>query len=311
MNIQYLREFLVFNNNMNFTAAAKKLFISQPALSNHVAALEKEIGASLVKHGRALTLTPAGRVLVNEAPALIELHDRIMEKCVEAETKGGALCIARNHGTRSCNEDNFDILLAGFANEFPDIYIRDIIWDERSAYSTLHEHDVDVVSVNFLPPVSDVENGVSFVAAPNYVDGHFCLWVDKDSPIAEKPQIQWKDIESLTIPLSLNQDLTETNIRDLCEKLGIHLRYRHTPEFGWSYLRSFSDDDALILDSGFLGYETFRMFPNRRLIDVVGADSECVLYLGYLSSNENPALRVFLDYIASQQDNPSYRPEAH
>lgn len=309
MNIRYLREFLIFNNNMNFTAAAKKLFISQPALSNHIAALEKEIGADLVKHGRSLTLTPAGRVLVNEAPKLIALHDQIMEKCALAEVEGGTLCIARNHGTRSCNEDNFDILLASFANDHPNIYIRDIVWDESNAFPTLKQQDVDLVSVNYIPPRADVEDGVRFVEAPNYVRGHFCLWVDKSNPLAKDPQISWSDVDALTIPFSLNQDLTESNIKDLCDELGIDLEYRHTPEFGWSYLRSFNEVDSLILDSGFLGYETFRMFPNRRLIDVVGERSECVLHLGYLEENDNPALRIFLSYIAEQQGNPSYRPQ--
>ena len=55
--------FSVAAEELNFTRAAKRLFISQQALSNHIAKLEDYYGVKLFDRGVPLTLTDAGRAL--------------------------------------------------------------------------------------------------------------------------------------------------------------------------------------------------------------------------------------------------------
>lgn len=62
MDIEYLREFVTFSRLMNFSRAAKQLHISQPTLSNHIAAIEAEVGSVLVGRSTPLRLTQSGRV---------------------------------------------------------------------------------------------------------------------------------------------------------------------------------------------------------------------------------------------------------
>lgn len=47
MNFLNLRYFIVTAEEMNFTKAAKRLFISQQSLSNHIAKLEDHFGVRL------------------------------------------------------------------------------------------------------------------------------------------------------------------------------------------------------------------------------------------------------------------------
>ena len=55
----------------SFSRAAAKLRMSQPALSNSVAALERRLDAKLLTRGRSgAALTDAGRVLVRHATIL-------------------------------------------------------------------------------------------------------------------------------------------------------------------------------------------------------------------------------------------------
>lgn len=49
MNVAQLREFIELSKRLNFTATARAMNLTQPALSNHVKALEKETGATLVQ----------------------------------------------------------------------------------------------------------------------------------------------------------------------------------------------------------------------------------------------------------------------
>lgn len=70
MNTDYLREFTLLAQYASFSKAARALHISQPALSNHIAALEKEAGAILVDRSRQdISLTPLGRAWLPEVNA--------------------------------------------------------------------------------------------------------------------------------------------------------------------------------------------------------------------------------------------------
>jgi DNA-binding transcriptional LysR family regulator len=56
----------------SFSGAAAELGVSQSAVSQHVAALERQVGAGLVDRGaRPVQLTPAGHVLASHARAVI------------------------------------------------------------------------------------------------------------------------------------------------------------------------------------------------------------------------------------------------
>lgn len=79
MNTERLYEFLVLSHVLNYTRAAKALYISQPILTRHIQALEAELGMPLFRrttHG--VTLTEAGRLLSNQAEGLLEKCDRAL-----------------------------------------------------------------------------------------------------------------------------------------------------------------------------------------------------------------------------------------
>jgi DNA-binding transcriptional LysR family regulator len=64
---------------MNFTAAAQELNMSQPSLSRHLAALEKEIGFELVTRD-TVALTAAGRYFLEQISTVLESFDRVVKK---------------------------------------------------------------------------------------------------------------------------------------------------------------------------------------------------------------------------------------
>ena len=63
MNFQNLQYFLIVTEEMNVTRAAKRLHISEQALSRQIGKLEKELGAKLFERYPRFTLSPAGKRL--------------------------------------------------------------------------------------------------------------------------------------------------------------------------------------------------------------------------------------------------------
>jgi DNA-binding transcriptional LysR family regulator len=77
----------------SFSAAAEALSFTQSAISQHVAALEREAGTQLVERGRkGVRLTEAGRVLVGHADVILARIDSAEEELAAlAGLRGGRL----------------------------------------------------------------------------------------------------------------------------------------------------------------------------------------------------------------------------
>jgi DNA-binding transcriptional LysR family regulator len=76
MELRHLRYFVAVAEMENVSRAALKLHVSQPALSRQVRDLEDELGLTLLERSaKAVKLTEAGRVFLEEARAVLERAD--------------------------------------------------------------------------------------------------------------------------------------------------------------------------------------------------------------------------------------------
>jgi DNA-binding transcriptional LysR family regulator len=84
MDFANLKAFYQVAVSGNFSKAADELFVSQPALSRQVAALEKELGLQLfIRQGRQVVLTDAGRRLLQYAEKIIGLSIEAKKEMLE------------------------------------------------------------------------------------------------------------------------------------------------------------------------------------------------------------------------------------
>lgn len=80
MDIPKLRIFATVARVGNFTRAAELLYLTQPTVSQQLAALEAQLGAPLIERlPRRLRLTPAGEALLPYAEQLLALADAATE----------------------------------------------------------------------------------------------------------------------------------------------------------------------------------------------------------------------------------------
>lgn len=80
VELKHLRYFVAVAERLNFSAAAKQLYISQQALSRIVQQLERELGVRLLNRTtRSVELTPAGAALLASARRSIAMVEDAME----------------------------------------------------------------------------------------------------------------------------------------------------------------------------------------------------------------------------------------
>lgn len=79
-----MRDFIVLSECLNFTKAAEKLHLTQPTLSKHVVAMEKELGCELLNRSRRnVALTKAGELFAATSMQIVEAYDDCQKRISE------------------------------------------------------------------------------------------------------------------------------------------------------------------------------------------------------------------------------------
>lgn len=75
MQIHQIESFVVVCETKSFTATAQQLYLSQPAISQHIRSLEKDLGCNLLEHQRhGVNLTPNGELFYSYAKDIVSLY---------------------------------------------------------------------------------------------------------------------------------------------------------------------------------------------------------------------------------------------
>src|SRR3954470_16398247 len=75
-DVHQLQVFLAVAEKLSFTRAAEGLFLTQSAVSHQIAKLESAVSCELlIRQGRAVSLTPAGREMAHQARRVLAAVD--------------------------------------------------------------------------------------------------------------------------------------------------------------------------------------------------------------------------------------------
>ena len=166
-----LRAFAAIARCGSLSRAADELYVSQPAVSKHLASLEADVGRRLVSRGReGAVLTPAGRVLADyvlRAEALLANAGRALAAGAEAETGTLALAASGIPGTYLLPE-----LVADFGRRYPGVELDLRVSTSAGTLELVRAHEVElgVVGGMTLPPELEseplVEDEIVLVGPP-------------------------------------------------------------------------------------------------------------------------------------------------
>src|SRR6188472_2303403 len=153
-----LRAFAAVARQRSFSRAAEELYVTQPAVSKHVASLEAELGKQLVVRDRkALALTPAGETLADyvlRAEALLANARRAVATRADDEMGTLALAASDTPGTYLLPS-----LLAHFHARHPSVELDFQVATAAGAMELVRTHRVELAVLAGLdaPPELDSE----------------------------------------------------------------------------------------------------------------------------------------------------------
>ncbi len=145
LNTIHLQTFLAVVESGNYSNAAERLHMSQPAVSQHIRALESQLGDIRLfrRMGKQMTLTHAGEELAETAREMVALSDRTQENIRALRGQiSGQITIGC---TPSSGERLLPPLLASFRTLFPAIVVTVVMAPLDSLLEWLATQHVHVV----------------------------------------------------------------------------------------------------------------------------------------------------------------------
>jgi DNA-binding transcriptional LysR family regulator len=212
MNVEpRLRAFAALVRAGSFSRAAEALYVSQPAVSKHVASLEAELGTRLVVRGsRATTLTATGQVLADyvlRAEALLANARRALAAGADAEIGTLALSASGIPGTYL-----LPVLLSRFHEQHPGVELDFQLATSGGALEAVRAHRVEIAVIGGMTVPAELE-------AEPLVEDEVVL---VGPPALGGRRVRPKDLEGLTWISREEGSATRAAVETARWQIGLH-----------------------------------------------------------------------------------------
>lgn len=175
----------------SFSAAAESLSFTQSAISQQVAALERETGTKLVERGpRGIRLTQAGEVVVKHADAVMSRLSCAEEELQAlAGLRGGRLSLST---FQSAGATLVPRAVAAFHKRYPDVELALTQAEPEDATEMLRAGELDLAIVYGFDGIPDGLDDA--LDKTHLIDDRYDLLVARDHPLADKSRIRMTDL---------------------------------------------------------------------------------------------------------------------
>jgi DNA-binding transcriptional LysR family regulator len=179
----------------SFSAAGEALGYTQPAVSQQIAALERETGAVLVdRNARGVRLTDAGRTLVEHAEGILgRLAAAEQELEALAGLKGGRLRLA---SFPSAGATLLPLAIAQFSQHHPAVELSLVESEPEEAIPQLKAGELDLALVYEYADVRAAQQGIdeTDVDLLHLLDDPMHLALPPDHPLARRRTVKLEDL---------------------------------------------------------------------------------------------------------------------
>jgi len=222
LDVRHLYSVVVLAEELNFTRAAHRLRISQPAFSRQITALEKQYGFQLIirDRKRGAQLTEAGRMFVEEARSALLHADRAI------------------HMARAAHHGYDNVLLVGHPTHADHSWISTLLTIRLPLFPKLKVRLTTLFAMELVRSVLTNELHLALVTAPPtdakltavpFAETRLCAVFSDGHAAAQKERITLDDFandEWILLPRNVNTVIHDT-ILETAAKSGIPFRQAH------------------------------------------------------------------------------------
>lgn len=183
MELKHLVSYAAVVRLGSFSRAAEELYIAQPTISLHIRQLEEELQTKLlIRTTKSLEVTEKGREVYEYAASILQLRDRITERCTDSERR-----IIRLGASTIPSAYILPEVLPAYVKRHPATYFTIDQGDSRSVTEKLAEGVTDIALVGMKPLSADI------AAEPFYEDSVVII-----TPVRE-PFLTMKETNAATL----------------------------------------------------------------------------------------------------------------
>lgn len=285
MNMTQMKYFIMAAKCQNFTKAADKLFITQPALSRQIAAMEMELNMQLfVRSNRSVKLTPPAVVLLEEFEKIYNDYNLAIAKASNSFAgMSGELNIGILEGAYV--GDLFPDVLRHFAKFYPQVKVNLRNYSFNALIEKLYSNNLDmIITLKF-----DVDNRdkIQYKVIEHTKDH---VVVHKDHRLANARYVKLSDFKDDTIIMVSSEDseMSPKLILDACKNCGFTPKVKFASSLQEEMLWVEAGVGVCILDTRNSLYKNSSV----RFLDV-DEISDPSLTLAWNVDNYNPMKEIF------------------
>ncbi|MDD4584813.1 MAG: LysR substrate-binding domain-containing protein [Bacilli bacterium] len=288
MDIKQISYFVEVVNHGSYSLAAKKLKISQPALSTSIKKLEEELEARLFFYSnKKLFLTDIGREFYNNSRKLLIDYNALIVGMQDLSSKDiGTIKLGVPVVIGSVYMAD---IMGRFKQEYPKINFQIIEEGGDIVADMVDKGELDCAAV--IMPTSKVKFDVH-----NTIPNKYVIVVHKDNPLAKYDKVTFEMLKNEVFTTLTKTYTTNHIFISNCEKAGF------TPEIlvytsQWDFMATLVANNQCICMLPRPLMEKYRN-PVLKLLDIEGSQNEWTIGLitkkgQYLSK----ATRLFIDYV--------------
>jgi len=248
VDIAALKAFIAVADSGSFSLAAEQLFLTQPAISKRVSALENELEARLFDRiGRGVSLTEAGQALLPRARnILLDLEDSVRALSNLSGEVHGTLRFGTSH---HIGLHRLPPVLKEFVHVYPEVRLDIRFMDSEEACLAVEHGELELAIVTLPPSPANV------LQTEKVWDDPLAIMVARDHPLAQKRRPSLRDLANHPVILPATGTYTRQIAEAAFKEVDLHLdialstNYLETIHMlvsvgiGWSLLPVTMQDD--------------------------------------------------------------------
>jgi DNA-binding transcriptional LysR family regulator len=213
ITFQQMEAVIALVEERSFSRAAKKMLLTQPALTKNIKNVEDSLGVMVVKRSNAgISLTPEGKILYDYAQRIVKLRDEAKSKITKLhENTGGEIYIGA-----STIPANYILprVLSAFGKTNPDIRIYVKTADSEEAMNMVLDNEVEIGCIGKKPLNSKLMSETLWKDRLVLIVPKLHPWSKKKSiTFAEEKGSATRDLFESYLKESKSMSLAQFNIR--------------------------------------------------------------------------------------------------